>query len=245
MNNIYKDFFDLLKIYLDELEIDKNEYEISGCTEEEIKKIEKKHGNIPLAYREYLKSIGKDFLFQFMDAEDMSYKNLNHIWNFGKEVFKNNKTKIEKQNIVISERRNECISFIYLNEDDDPKVWIISKYWNDKDDDENLTVRANSFTELILYFFSQTLRNQTYGFHFVNSEEKSKNNVKDKYIKWAKGLAKIKELTTNYNGDNKLIINLNDLFLNYYDNNQKNINSMLKNNNNILKRILHFSNRHL
>lgn len=55
--NIYKEYFDTLKYYLTILKID-NEKEISRCNEEDITKLKSSKENFPIAYEEYLRSIG-------------------------------------------------------------------------------------------------------------------------------------------------------------------------------------------
>ncbi len=72
MSNIYQDYFETLKYYLLELKIEVEK--TKSCTEQEVKSLEYIYGPLPLAYKEYLKSIGKKMLFIFMDGENMSYK---------------------------------------------------------------------------------------------------------------------------------------------------------------------------
>ncbi|MFK7946921.1 MAG: SMI1/KNR4 family protein [Saprospiraceae bacterium] len=217
MNNVYKEFFEVLKSYLVELGIEEKHKGIEGCSKAEIQALEKRVGQLPLAYKEFLSSIGKQFLFEFMDAEDMAFDDLDYIEEFGKEVFEENKLVIERPYMVISERRNEYISLIYLDSDDNPKVWIMTEYWDDNDDGENLVVRTESFTDLILAFFSQMLGYYTAGFHFVTAEDqKDEDVIKKRYMKWYKSLVKIEKQIEENQTDNPFIKELNERLLGYY-----------------------------
>ncbi|WP_299365891.1 SMI1/KNR4 family protein [Winogradskyella sp.] len=232
MNNIYKDFFITLNEYLITLEIDKKHKGIEGCSIQEIESIEKRKGNLPLAYKEYLKSIGKKFLFEFMDAENMAFDDLDYIEQFGKEVFETNQLKMERPFMVISERRNDYITLIYLDEGDNPKTWIMSEYWDSEQKVENLEIRTDSFTDLILGFFQQSLINFPFTFNFVTEEEKKedKDVVKKRYINWFKNLKSIEEeINLNGSKNNLLIKKLNTKFLDYYRPNEATINTELNN----------------
>ncbi|UUC45760.1 hypothetical protein [Flavobacterium cerinum] len=211
---IYQEYFDTLKKYLLLLEIDKKKG-IVGCNDQDIEKLKNEKGAIPPAYEAYLRSIGKKFLFEFMDAEDMSFESLDYINSFANEVFQENALQIEKDFFVISERRNDYISLLYSDEEN-PEVWIMSEYWDEKDG-ENLSVRTNSFTALMLIFFQQTLRNHTASFHFIPSTIKNKEAYfREKYQNWLNGLKAIKSIIDQYPNDNNLINELNKSFLDYY-----------------------------
>lgn len=221
MSNIYKEYFDTLKIYLTILKIDA-ERVITGCSEDEINILKNKNTVIPLAYEEYLRSIGKNFLFEFMDAENMSYEGLDYINEFANEVFQNNSLTLDKEYLVISERRNDYISLIYTDEKN-PKVWIMSEYW-DENDGENLSIRSDNFIDLINKFFKNSLLNQTATFHFVSTEIKdTEKYIKNKYHDWSKGLYEIKSLIDKNSTGNYLIYQLNEYFMEYYSVNEKNI----------------------
>lgn len=212
--NSYKEYFDTLKYYLTILNIDKGKG-LLGCTEEEIESIKSKKENFPLAYEEFLRSIGKKFLFEFMDAEDMAFEDLDYINEFASEVFSNNSLKLENEFLVISERRNDYISIIFT-ENENPPVWMMSEYWNEKDG-ENLSIRTKSFTDLMNVFFRQTLQNHTASFHFVSSKIKdTEKYIRNKYISWAKGLNQIKEKIDDNKTENSLVNQLNQYFLDYY-----------------------------
>ncbi len=212
--NSYKEYFDTLKYYLTILNIDKGKG-LLGCTEEEIESIKSKKENFPLAYEEFLRSIGKKFLFEFMDAENMAFEDLDYINEFASEVFSNNSLKLENEFLVISERRNDYISIIFT-ENENPPVWIMSEYWNEKDG-ENLSIRTKSFTDLMNVFFRQTLQNHTASFHFVSSKIKdTEKYIRNKYISWAKGLNQIKEKIDDNKTENSLVNQLNQYFLDYY-----------------------------
>lgn len=212
--NSYKEYFDTLKYYLTILNIDKDKG-LLGCTEEEIESIKSKKENFPLAYEEFLRSIGKKFLFEFMDAEDMAFEDLDYINEFASEVFSNNSLKLENEFLVISERRNDYISIIFT-ENENPPVWMMSEYWNEKDG-ENLSIRTKSFTDLMNVFFRQTLQNHTASFHFVSSKIKdTEKYIRNKYISWGKGLNQIKEKIDDNKTENSLVNQLNQYFLDYY-----------------------------
>lgn len=216
MNNIYKEFFTALKEYLITLEIDKEHEGIEGCSNQEIESIEKRKGNLPIAYKEYLKSIGKKFLFEFMDAEDMAFDDLDYIEQFGKEIFETNQLKMKRPFMVISERRNDYITLIYLDEGDNPKTWIMSEYW-DEEKGENLEIRTDSFTDLFLVFFKQSLINFPFTFNWVTEEDrKDKDVVKKRYMNWFRNLQSIEERINSNNSNNTLVKELNAKFLDYY-----------------------------
>ncbi|MBA5630541.1 SMI1/KNR4 family protein [Moheibacter lacus] len=228
MSNIYREYFETLKNYLLILKIDANK-EICGCNDDEIKKLESEKGKIPLAYEEYLRSIGKKFLFQFMDAENMAFEDLEYINEFADEVFTNNSQKFEKSIFVISERRNDYISLIYADEEN-PKVWIMSEYW-DEENGENLSLRTSSLTDLMNVFFEQTLRNHPFSFHFVSEEVvDTKKHIKDLYTDWFNNILKVKQYIedTKYSThENSLIVHLNYILLDYYELNRSEINKIL------------------
>ena len=127
--NLYKEYFRTLKYYLTILNVDKGKGLI-GCTEEEIDSIKSKKENFPLAYEEYLRSIGKKFLFEFMDAEDMAFEDLDYINEFANDVFENNSITLENEFLILSERRNDYISLIFTKEEN-PAVWIMSECWDE------------------------------------------------------------------------------------------------------------------
>lgn len=212
--NIYKEYFETLKHYLKILNIDRDKGLI-GCTEEEINGMKSKKVNFPIVYEEYLRSIGKKFLFEFMDAEDMAFEDLDYINEFAEDVFDNNSLKLEKELLVISERRNDYISLIFTQYEN-PEVWIMSEYWDEKEG-ANLSVRTKSFTDLMNVFFRQTLQNQTASFHFVSSKIKdTEKYIRNRYISWAKGLNEIKEKIDENKTENILVNKLNQCFLDYY-----------------------------
>ncbi|MBZ4043767.1 MULTISPECIES: hypothetical protein [Flavobacterium] len=224
--NIYKEYFETLKSYLTILDIDKDE-RVVGCSEEEIDSLKSTKGNFPIVYEEYLRNIGKKFLFEFMDAEDMAFEDLDYINEFAEEVFENNSLKPKKEFLVISERRSDYISLIFTGEEN-PPVWIMSEYW-DESDGENLSVRTESFTDLMNAFFRKTLQNQTASFHFVSNEIKdSETYIRNKYIAWAKGLNEIVSKIDLYRTENHLVRQLNEYLLDYYIPNKNTFFEILK-----------------
>lgn len=226
--NLYKEYFETLKCYLTILNIDKDK-RLLGCTEEEIESIKSKKENFPLAYEEFLRSIGKSFLFEFMNAENMAFEDLDYINEFANEVFSNNSLELEDEFIVISERRNDYISLIFT-ENENPQVWIMSECW-DKKNGENLSIRTESFTDLMNLFFRETLQNHTASFHFVSSKIKdTEKYIRNKYICWVKGLNQIKEKINDNKTDNSLVNQLNQYFLNYYLPNKNTFDKILNDN---------------
>ncbi len=218
MTKIYRDYFETLKHYLLLLAIDSRSG-IVGCSEAEINTLRNEKGPIPLAYEEYLRSIGKKMLFEFMDAEDMAFADLDYINNFANEVFENNARPPKEDFFVISERRNDYISLIYA-EGDNPKVWIMSEYWDDTQKGENLAIRTGSFTELMNLFFKQTLTNHPASFYFVPQHvADSEAYIRKKYKNWLTGLQSIHTIVRKYQDENPLIHELNQCFSDYYQQN--------------------------
>lgn len=215
MKNVYQEFFEVLKSYLLELGVEEKHDGIEGCSEAEIQSLENKVGKLPLAYRAYLKSIGKKFLFEFMDAEDMAFDDHDYIEEFAAEVFEENNLVIERPHLVISERRSEYISLIYLDEGDNPKTWIMSEYWDEEDKGDNLRVRTNSFTDLMLGFFSSTLHYFPATFLFVTQEEKK--NVEKRFERYNKSQKKIAQQIRKSQTNNTIVKKLNEIFMSYYN----------------------------
>lgn len=155
----------------------------------------------------------------------MAFDDLGYIWEVGENAFSNSKKAITEPYIIISERRNDYVSLIYLNESANPKVWIMDCYWDEDDDGENLVVRANSFTDLMISFFSQTLVNHPFGFHWVTKEEKEENSniIQDRYKKWLTGLATINQRIKSSNNENEIIDKLNRTFIDYYMSNEQSL----------------------
>lgn len=228
MNNMYKEFFELLREHLLQLEIDKKHHGVERCSIEEVRQLEEKTGKLPLAYKEYLLSMGRTYLFEFMDAECMSFLDLDYAQEFGKEVFEKNKLRIERTHLVISERRNEYITFIYLDEGDNPETWIMSEYWGEGKG-ENLASRTKTFTELITVFFQRALRNFPYTFNWVTEEEKKKDEdiVEKRYMNWFRNLNTVAKRIEASQSDNELVKDFNKKFLEYYNLGKDNRNKML------------------
>jgi len=213
----YHQFFSTLKAYLIELGIDK-EREIVGCHEDDIGLLENRVGKLPLAYIAYLETIGKTFLFEFMNAENMSFDSREHIEEFAADVFAENKICLDRPHLVISERRNEYISLIYLDEGDNPSTWIMSEYW-DKES-ENLELRTHSLTLLMTHYFESTLEGHPAGFHFVTPEEsKDPDIVQNRYLEWFDRLRNVREHIRNHSSENSLIQGLNEKFMLYWSSN--------------------------
>lgn len=219
-SNNYRDYFLRLKEYLVELRID-SDSAIQGCSDDEIKALESLYGKLPLAYIEYLKSIGRNHLFQFMDAEDMSYNSFDYIKEFGEEVFQENDLKLERPHLVISERRNEYITMIYLDEAENPKTWIMSECWDESKEGNNLEIRAKSFISLMTGFFRMSLINTPFSFNFVDSKLKNPEKViKTRYDKWSVAVSNINNRAKEEITDNVLIKELNQTVIDHYNPNQ-------------------------
>lgn len=214
MENIYADFFSELKHFLIELGIDKKE-EIIGCTESEILLIEEKaETELPVAYKEYLKSIGKYFLFEFFDAEQMSYDDFEDINEYVNDALEETNYKFDKKFFPISHRRYDYFRFIYLNESDNPDVWFFDEY---PDNGIHIENSKQNFTKMILNFFSQILINKPFGFSWVSEEDekKNKNIIRDRYLNWFKSLLELKQRIENSKNDNRLILELHKRFISY------------------------------
>ncbi len=213
--NIYIEYFQTLKAYLSLLGIDKNTG-LAGCSDEEIASLIREKGELPATYEAYLRTIGKKFLFDFMDAENMAYDHLGDINQFALKTFKRNSLEPESTFLVISERRYEYISLIHVGEDD-PQVWIMSEFW-DSSDGENLTIRNNSFTELINSFFRRCLSGYPASFGWVPEGEDRAAYIDMQFKAWEDGINGIAEQISSAGAGihNPLVISLNQIFLEFY-----------------------------
>jgi len=220
-NNIYHEFFEELKKFLLDLGIE-NEEKVKGCTDEEIQQIEEQFGKLPLAYKEYLKIIGRKFLWSFFDAEQFSYEDYKDIQKFMKRVIKTTNFVSDKKFIPISHRRYEYLRLIYTDgNNDDPELFYLVEY--PYEDEVNPIPSEKNLTKTMIAFFRSTLKNYPFSFFWVTEEEKNENSnvVEDRYLKWLLGLNKIKNELTKTN--NPLINELHNVFMTYYNvnNNQK------------------------
>ena len=216
MNNIYKEYFETLKKYLIILETDKNK--IIGCNDKSIGILSQKYGKLPLAYEEFMRSIGGRILFEFMDAEDMSYENLDELDNFYNEVFENNINEISKNYIPVSERYRDYITLISKNEEN-PKVWTTENCYGIKKG-EKLKIVHNSFIEMINIFFKHYLNNNLYNYYFVPSKIKnSEKYIKKKVSAYMKSLNQIKIIIGINDKKNILVKELNIIILEYISKN--------------------------
>ncbi|REC44637.1 SMI1/KNR4 family protein [Chryseobacterium pennipullorum] len=212
--NIYKDFFSELKYFLTELGIDQQK--IAGCSDTEILSIEDRLGTqLPEAYKEYLKSIGKKFLFEFFDAEQMSFEDYEDINEYVTETLMETGFSFEKEAFPISHRRYDYFRFFYLNESENPDIWFFDEY---PQNGEHTEKSGQTFVQMILIFFSQALTNQTAGFHWVSEEETERNEnvVRDRYLKWFEANVKLKDRTRTANTDNPFVIELYERFSTYF-----------------------------
>lgn len=226
MSNLYKDFFKELKYFIVELGIDENK--VAGCSEEEIKQIEQEHGELPLAYKEYLAEIGKKFLFEFFDGEQFSYQDYEDIREHVNDTLEETKFKFEKEIFPISHYRYEYFTFFYKGESDNPKVWLYKEYT--QENEMNPKLMEGKFTDTIIMFFERILVNKTAGFHWVTAEEEknNKNIIEDRYIKWFSSLFKMKNWIDNSKSDNQLVKKLHYSFLEYYLRNENHLVAELK-----------------
>ncbi len=215
MIDLYKDFFDEVKRFIIELDIEK-ENDVQGCTDEEIQSVEHQYGILPLAYKMYLKSFGRKFLFHFFDGEQFSYKDFDDIQEFAKKVITSTNFKLDKPIFPISHYRYQYFTFFYLNEKDDPEVWIFEEFPDEGD--ENVRLSSASFTDTIISFFKRTLHQHPFGFHFVSEEEKNKdkNIIKNRFLKWSRALIGNDKYIKGFKSENNLIADLHDVFREYF-----------------------------
>ena len=182
-SNIYKEYFLTLKKYLNILEIDKDT--ILGCNDNSISIIESKYGKLPLAYEEFLRNIGARILFEFMDAEDMSYDNHEIIYEFYTDIFQENLDKINSKYIPISERYMDYIILI-TRDKENPEVWSPKNCYIKSDEIELL---HNKFTDMFNLFFKQSLNNHSYNFYFISSNIKNpEKHFENNITKYSKSL---------------------------------------------------------
>ncbi|WP_419700522.1 SMI1/KNR4 family protein [Mucilaginibacter sp. NFX135] len=192
MDDKYTVFFDEVKKIILGLGIETRK-DVEGCTKNEIIEIESKFGKLPLAYKAYLKSFGRNFLFSFFDGEQFSYDDYDDISEFVSDTFERENFEITRPFMPISHYRYDYFRFIYLDEiqNENPKVWIYVPYA--QKDEENPQTTGNRFTDIILSFFRGTLMNHTASFHWVSPDEKSMNEniVQDRYKDWARKIISV------------------------------------------------------
>lgn len=212
--NKYHDFFSELKYFIIELGIDIQK--IVGCSDHEIVSIENKIGTVlPEAYKEYLKSIGKKFLFEFFDAEQMSFEDYDDIEEYVNDALTETGFTFEREIFPISHRRYDFFRFFYLNGSDNPEIWFFDEYPKDGEHAQN---SGQTFVQMILVFFSQALSNQTAGFYWVTEQEtkKNKNIVRDRYLKWFEANLKLKDRIRETHTDNPFVLELYKTFNDYF-----------------------------
>ncbi|WP_316830945.1 SMI1/KNR4 family protein [Pedobacter aquatilis] len=228
MENIYKDFFTALKKLIIELNIEE-EFNIKGCTDEEIELLEKRYETLPLAYIEYLKSMGKESLWHFFDGEEISYEDLDDLNEFANKKIKKSGINITRKILAISHYRYDYFTFFYLNErhkNPDPKIWMFDPSQNLK----KIKLSENAFTDMILFFLERSLKNHPNGFYFVSEEDKRKNPnvIKSRFFEWFTAVKKKYNEVVNINSENLLINDLNIKIINYYSLNKIEINRGLR-----------------
>lgn len=216
--NDYKGFFEHLKSYIVELDLHRNLGEVEGCTDKEIQGLEANFGSLPLAYKEFLKKIGKTNLSSFFDAESIGYEDLDYIQEFKEEVFSENNFEPKKPLFVFSERRNEIISFFYLNKNENPQVWIMSLFWDEDKNGENIAVRYENFTDMFIHFFEFILNHHHFDFNFVPASVDDKESyVNNKYADWVERLKnKYKKISEKKKSNNLHINRLDNYFMEYF-----------------------------
>ena len=227
MKNLYQEFFQLFREYLSDLGVDSENKRFLSCSPEEIQSLEEKIGPLPTAYVEYLKSIGNSRLFMTMDAESMAFKYFDHNQSYGETVFAKNNFEPKRPYLVISERRYDYMTFLYLDEGDNPKTWIMSESWDQENDGDNLQIRSNSFTELITYFFGNAVLNSNPSYGFNREEESTQELIHEKHQNWLRMLKSIKERIDSNKSTNELVKTLNNEFLDFYRSNEESINVQL------------------
>jgi len=216
MENHYDAFFQELKSFIVDLGIEKQK-DVQGCNSEEIKQIEDKFGDLPLAYKTYLKVIGRNFLFNFFDAEQFSYSDYEDIQEFASEFFENINFYSGRKIIPIAHRRYDYLRIIFLDEEkDNPDLWELF----DSHKEEKIPVSSNqTLTELMVSYFQMALLNHSYSFNFVSEKDLLKNPklIKKRYKCWFAALDEKKLYIDNCNTTNTDIKKLHKVFLNYYD----------------------------
>lgn len=97
---------------------------ISGCSEEDISKIEKKAGvSLPIAYRAFLSTMGKDMGALFENDVSIKYCELETIGNLSKEIIALNNYPLPGKYYVFACRLGEVFLFFDLTkEDEDPDI---------------------------------------------------------------------------------------------------------------------------
>lgn len=226
-DNIYADFFSELKHFLIVLDIDSEQ--IAGCSDEQIMAIEQRIGNIlPTSYKDYLKSMGRNCLFDFFDAEQMSFEDYEDIDEYVSRTLSQVNFTFEREFFPISHRRYDFFRFFYLNESDNPDIWFFDEYPQNGEHTEN---SGQTFIQMILIFFSEILNNKTAGFHWASDEDikNNENIVRDRYLQWFEANLKLKDHILQMKTDNPFILELYERFNAYLNpQNERNAIEQLK-----------------
>lgn len=216
MDNKYIFFFQEVRKFIIDLGIEK-EADVVGCTTEEIEEIENQFGKLPLTYKVYLETFGRNFLFSFFDGEHFSYNDYEDINKFVKRTLRDDNFEITRPFIAISHYHYEYFSFIYLdeNKNDNPKVW---SYQSDYDEDsENPKIAEDRFTDTILLFFKRALANRSASFHWVDANEENKNIVQDRYVDWARKITQSVDYIYSSPTDNQLVKRIHQIVFSYFE----------------------------
>lgn len=222
-NSIYKDFFQELKKLIIDLDLLGRHFEykdkLGWCTEEEVEKLEEEIGKLPLAYREYLLSIGKNYLFLYFDAENYFWESREYRKKLADKILterglsKTNNRFKKKYFEIGHGRMDQYFAYIYLDEDD-PLIWIVTDYAGEK------ISHIGKFTDFILKGFNFSLIHKTTDMQWGLTQEelaKHPNYIRDKFSEFNKNL----DIVNNYiksrkNTNNKLILELYESFEWYY-----------------------------
>ena len=216
MDNQYNFFFDEIKEFLIFLGIEKKDV-ICGCSKDEIRAVENKFGILPVGYKAYLESFGRNSLSSFFDGAQFSYDDYDDINEFVKDTLENEHFEITRPYIPIGHRRYDYFYFFYLDQpqEDDPILWWYNPYVND--DKENPTTAQRRLTDLILSHFRDTLHDFPAGFHFVDKKETDENIIRRRYENWARKIVSVVDYINSYTTENKLIEKIHDILLSYFD----------------------------
>ena len=216
--SFYNEFYQVLKSYILTLNIEKEE-KVQSCSENRVLEIEQKLGhNLPLSYREFLKTIGKEWMFHFTDGALVLEDDFEEIWEDSLLAIEEANYNFETPYIPIGYDRYGTAEygfhFLYIDQSDDPEVLWFYPYGDLENRIESVSLR---FTEMIISFFKESLGLKSWGFHFVDENEKNENIVKERYLKWFEDLYKQYNQVKSLNNSNSLVRRLHIIFKDFYE----------------------------
>jgi hypothetical protein len=217
MDDKYSIFFREVSNFIIDLGIEKKA-DVEGCTPDDIVQIENQFGKLPLAYKSYLETFGRNFLFSFFDGEQFSYKDYEDINEFVQETLeRDGNFKIVRPFIAISHYRYEYFSFIYLDgvENDNPKVWSYEPY--PEEGSENPKIAEDKFTDTILLFFKKSLENRAATFHWVTADEVNQNIIQERYVDWAGKIIRTVDYINTFPTENQFLRRVHGIIFSYFE----------------------------